>query len=588
MSLSALYAQALHLYRINDSAGAQKIYEDILKTQPDNPQVQNTAGLLCAAMENFSQAIVHFEQALRLDDNCTEAYCNLGNACNAQGDFNAAIIAYKQAIKRNRKFFEPYYNLGNCLRQTHNFDEAITCYKAALHVRPASEEALISLGEAQQTMGNVIEAQRCYHKIVELSQGKNAPGFSNLLLCMNYNPAYSPERLYEEHAAFGRTFSLNTPSVTRVVILKQRKKIRIGYVSPDFCMHPVSRFIEPVLRFHDKDKFEIFCYSDTSKPDEITAKIKGYCTSWKDISPLSDFHAAELIKKDDIDILVDLSGHTAHNRLLVFARKPAPVQVSYLGYPNTTGLHEMDYYLSDAVIDPEEHDRFFSEKLVRLEKCFCTFLPYDNSPQVNESPALKTGSILFGSLHTLARLNSPVIELWSKLLKAVPLSRLCIVRNTLVGNVRERLYREFECHGIPRERIDMRNALPPEGHLALYHDIDISLDTFPWSGHTTACESLWMGVAVITLLGNRHAGRMVSSILYAAGYGDFIARSESEYISIAMRLASSIEKLAHVRRTLRGAARASDLCDGKGFTQRLESALSEMCMKSWERGRASP
>jgi len=556
------------------------INNDSINGQSLDFKAQNIAGLQCAAHGNYSRALVHFKEAIRLNGNFVEAFSNLGNAQNALGDFNGAIISYKEAIKRDRNFFEAYYNLGNCLRQTHNFDEAITCYKAALYVRPESEEALTNLGEALQTIGKVVEAERCYRKIVENSAGKNTLAFSNLLICINYNPVYSPKRLLAEHLAFGKTVSfLTNPAIFNPVRGKTYAKIRLGYVSPDFCMHPVSRFIEPVLRFHDKNAFELFCYSDTIKPDEITENMRRCSGTWKDTAPLSDDQAAELIAQDEIDILVDLSGHTARNRLLVFAKKPAKIQASYLGYPNTTGLSTMDYYLTDESLDEDGDDGFYSEKLIRLEKCFCTFMPYDNAPDVRALPAGQTGSVTFGSLHTLTRLNDRVLDLWSRLLLAVPASRLSIVRNTLVGGVRERLMREFEQRGIARERIDLRNMLPIDGHLGLYHDIDICLDTFPWSGHTTACEALWMGVPVVTLLGERHAGRMASSILRAAGFPDLIARSENEYISRATRLATSIENLAHIREGLRSALKQSDLCDARGFTKRLEKAFKKMFLK---------
>jgi Predicted O-linked N-acetylglucosamine transferase, SPINDLY family len=545
----------------------------------------NRAGLKCAGMENFSQAKQYFQEAVKLDSNFVEAFTNLGNAQNALGDFNAAIMSYKEALRRNPNFFEAYYNMGNCLRETHNFDEAITCYKAALHVKPTSAETLTNLGEALQTIGNVTEAENCYRKILELSDPKNAMAwasanamaYSNLLICMNYNPGYSPEKLFEEHAGFGKTFcSPQAEGNHGTRFEKSLKKIRIGYVSPDFCMHPVSRFIEPILRFHDKDAFDIYCYSDVAKPDEISEKARQLSTQWQDISHASDEEVARLIINDAIDILVDLSGHTARNRLLVFAKKPAPVQVSYLGYPNTTGLSAIDYYLSDSIVDPSGQERFYIEKLLRLENCFCTFMPYENTPPINDVPAKKTGHITFGSLHTLTRLNAQVLDLWSKLLHTIPSSRLCLIRNTLVGSVRERLFTEFETRGISRQRIDMRSTLPPGGHLAFYHDIDIALDTFPWSGHTTACESLWMGVPVVTLCGDRHAGRMVSSILTAAKMSDCIAHTAVEYIAIALKLASSPDELGARRQGLRDQMTQSVLCNGKAFTKRLEEAYRKI------------
>ena len=576
-NVKALLKIAQVLKNTGDYEASLTHLQKALRIKPDYVLAHNAAGLVCACMGKFNEAIVYLQEAVRLDDNFVEAWSNLGNAQSAAGDFNAAIISFKEALRRNPNFFEAYYNMGNCLRETNNFDEAITCYKAALNVRPVSAEALTNLGEALQTIGNFTEAENYYRRILELSDKKNSVAYSNLLLCMNYNPAYPPERLYEEHVRFGKTFySPQTGPRQGTCYATSRKKIRIGYVSPDFCMHPASRFIEPMLRFHDRDDFEICCYSNVARPDEITEKTKKLAFQWHDVSHISDDQVARLIKNDEIDILVDLSGHTARNRLLVFAKKPAPIQVSYLGYPNTTGISAIDYYLSDNIIDPAGHDRLYVEKLVYLERCFCTFMPYENAPPVNALPVQKTGHVTFGSLHTLARLNEQVIDLWSKLLHTVVSSRLCIIRNTLVGGVRERLYAEFETRGIPRQRIDMRNTLPHGGHLALYHYIDISLDTFPWSGHTTACESLWMGVPVVTLCGDRHAGRMVSSILTAVGMSDCIAQTPDEYIAIARKLACSPDILQSLRQGLRARMSQSVLCDGKGFTKRLEDAYRKM------------
>jgi tetratricopeptide (TPR) repeat protein len=323
-NVQALVKSALALKNTGDFETALINVQKALRIKPDFPQAHNAAGLVCAAREKYEEAIFYFREALRLDADFIEAYSNLGNAQSAAGDFNAAIVSFKEALSRNPDFFEAYYNMGNCLRETNNFDEAIACYKAALRVKPLSVGSMINLGEALQTIGNFTESETVYRKILALSDKKNAPGYamaySNLLLCMNYNPAYSPEQLREEHLRFGKLFLSPQAEAKRYnVRTTPGTKIRIGYVSPDFCMHPASRFIEPILRFHDKTAFDIFCYSDAIRPDEISEKMRPLCTSWRDISKTSDDQVVELIKSDDIDILVDLSGHTAHNRLLVFA-----------------------------------------------------------------------------------------------------------------------------------------------------------------------------------------------------------------------------------------------------------------------------
>jgi predicted O-linked N-acetylglucosamine transferase (SPINDLY family) len=281
-----------------------------------------------------------------------------------------------------------------------------------------------------------------------------------------------------------------------------------------------------------------------------------------------------MVSGDGIDILVDLAGHTAQNRLPLFARKAAPVQLSYCGYPNTTGLAEIDYYVTDANLDSEDDASLYTERLLRIPGCFCCYMPSDNTPQVNDLPALRAGHITFGSLHPLMRLSGAVLDLFSAVLKAAPSARLRIVRDTLQGEAKRRLEGEFLKRGIDPLRIDLVHELPRQGHLALYHGIDIALDTFPWSGHTAACESLWMGVPTVTLFGNRHAGRMAATILRNVGLPQWVAASEEDYCAVACRAAADFDKLKTMRRNLRQQMVASIVCDAQEFTRKLEAAYT--------------
>jgi protein O-GlcNAc transferase len=297
---------------------------------------------------------------------------------------------------------------------------------------------------------------------------------------------------------------------------------------------------------------------------------------------LTDLEIANLVRQDGIDILVDLAGHTAKSRLRFFAHQPALVQVTYLGYPYTTGLSTIQYRLTDAVADPPGEPTCHTEELIRLPQGFCCYAPPTNAPESGPLPAQQAGYVTFGSLHALQRLNADVLDLWAAVLRAVPTSQLLIFRHTLQGKMKENLHRQLVERGIDTSRIKLRNAFSKEDtsrYLTVYQAVDISLDTFPWSGHTTACESLWMGVPVITLRGTRHAGRMVASVLTHLGLPDLIADTPEQYIEKAAQLAQDIDRLAKLRSELREKVKNSPLCDGKGFTRSLEEAYREM----WQR-----
>ena len=539
---------------------------------PGLPHLHNSAGQICEKIGETRRAIHHYRIALQLDDTFAEAHNNLGNVLAIERNFDEAVLSYKKALKLRPGFFEAYYNLGNCLRETNNFDEAITCFRAALRIQPSSVQALTNYGEALQTTGRINEAQQCYRTINAEADKPCPKAFGNLLLCTNYDVAYSPGQLFEEHSLFGKTFGLSADSISQNVFNDTFRKLRIGYVSPDFCDHPVAKFIEPVLMNHNRETFDIYCYADCQRQDIVGRRIRAMSLCWRDINNMTDQQVSHIIRDDKIDILIDLAGHTSGNRLMVFARKPAPVQMSYCGYPNTTGLPAIDYYITDNILDPDGADSFYVERLLHIPGCFCCFKPPANAPDVNKLPALKNGYVTFGSFHPLMRINECVIDLWCSVLRAIPDSRLRIVRNTLAGSVRKRIENDFAKHGMAMHRIELTNEIPAQGYLHLYDNIDISLDTLPWSGHTLACESLWMGVPVITLYGNRHAGRMATSILRNAGLPEWVALTKDQYCGIAVAASSSFDKLSDLRGGLRSVLADSIICNGGDFTRKLEDA----------------
>jgi predicted O-linked N-acetylglucosamine transferase (SPINDLY family) len=357
------------------------------------------------------------------------------------------------------------------------------------------------------------------------------------------------------------------------------RPLNIGYLSPDFCTHSVAFFIEEVLAHHDRKKVKVFCYSNTPGADDFTQRFQELADHFRDIRPLSDDAAAEMIRKDKIDILVDLAGHTRNNRLLVFARKPAPVQLTWLGYPDTTGLSTMDYRLTDAIADPEgAADHRHSETLVRMPHGFLCYRPAGEFYPVSKLPMLNAGGVTFGSFNNNSKISLPVITAWAAILKRVPESRLKLKSRSFGDSgSRKAILEEFETHGVPAERILFEGyRLSLKEHSLLYSTVDIALDTFPYNGTTTTCEALWMGVPVITLSGDCHVSRVGQSILTHLGFEEWVGKSLIDYVDRAVALACDPERLGEIRASLRGRMIDSPLLDAIGFTAVLEGTFRSM------------
>jgi predicted O-linked N-acetylglucosamine transferase (SPINDLY family) len=398
---------------------------------------------------------------------------------------------------------------------------------------------------------------------------------------MNHNPRHSRRDIYLQHVAWAQRYAQVIPRGPHRNFPDPERRLRIGYVSPDFRSHPVSYFFEPVIRAHDRTRFEVYCYSETAMEDPVTKRLRSYESIWRRTPGLPDMHVARMIEEDGIDILVDLAGHTHRNRLAVFRLAPAPVQVSYLGYCNTTGYPALGWRIGDPIADPPGSQDFYTEKLRIIEPCFFAYAPPLAAPPVAPLPALTAGTITFGSLTNTLKLHPAIIELWSRVLHAVPNSRFLFARREIREDLRERLTRAFAEHGLGPDRIELGTTdSPRQSHLALYDRIDIALDTWPWSGHTTSCEALHMGVPVVTLTGDRHASRMVASLLNGVRLPQLIATTPEQYVSIARDLAADIPVLAELRKGLRNQLAASPVCDAEGFTRKLEAAYREM-WRTW-------
>jgi protein O-GlcNAc transferase len=583
-SIADLFNRAHDCRSRGDYAKAIPNLLEIIRREPANAQAHNNLGLLYYENGDAARAGKCFAKALTLKSDLFEANFGLGMVREEAGDLSGAKESYCEALRLRPDAADAHFRLGTIMREWDLLDRAAACFRNSLRFRPGHVLSLINLGETLQAAGKIDESEVLFRKAIAI-EPNNSIAWSNLFISMNYDLGFTPQKIFDAHCKWGSAVTGRLPLHARFTNnADPERRLRIGYVSSDFCRHPAASFLEPVLRFRDCGRFELFCYSQGAVKDEKTEKFRGYADQWREIRTVDDGEAERTIRADAVDILVDCTGHMAHNRLLLFARKCAPVQVSWIGYPNTTGLAAVDYRFTDAIVDPPGGPRLFTEELVRLKNGFCCFTPSESAPAIASLPAQANGFVTFGSLHNPARLNGEVVALWAAVLKVIPLSRLLIFRTTLDEEIIVRLTGEFGAEGIDSKRIDFLRVVPAEGHAALYHRVDIALDTFPWSGHTTACEALWMGVPVVTLRGDRHAGRMVASVLSTIGLGDCIASDKKEYVAICQKMAGNLNGLGDLRKGLRERMKASPLCDGESFARIVENEYRIM-WKKWCSGK---
>ena len=563
-------------------------YQEALRLDPAAPATHLYLGNALAELGRAPEALAYYQEALRLGPNNPETHNNMGVALKSLGRMDEALACYQEALRLDRDFASALSNLGNVLAHQGRLQEASSAYERALQLA-ADAEVHSNLGKVLLAQGQLESACVQYREALRLAPA-HAEAHSNLLFAMNYAATQDPDALFSEHKHWGELHAqTSVPALDDTRPRDPERRLKIGYVSPDLRKHSVAYFMESLLANHDPGQVEVFCYAHVEHGDEVTESLKGRVEHWRNIWGMADPAAAETIRSDGIDILVDLAGHTAHNRLGVFALRPAPVQVSYLGYPNTTGLPQMDYRLTDAWADPPGQAPCHTETLVRLPRGFLCYTPPREAPAVGPLPAAHTGHVTFGSFNALPKIGPAVIALWAQLLRAIPDARL-ILKNTSLRDAatRERYARLFQDHGIAPHRLEWVAWLPASAdHLALYNRVDIALDTFPYNGTTTTCEALWMGVPVVALAGNRHAGRVGVSLLERMGLAELIAQTPEQYIERAVRLADDRNRLSHLRRQLRARMLQSPLCDARAHSRDIEAAYRQMWQRSPSQGERS-
>jgi protein O-GlcNAc transferase len=556
-----------------------------IRIKPDYAEAHYDLGFALSVQGKLDESIAAYRQAIRIKPNFAGAHGGLGVVLYGQGKLEESIAAYRQAVRIKPDYAEAQLNLGIALYRQGKLDEAIAASSSAIRINGDFADAHHILGNALLAQGKVDAAADAYRRVIALRPNQADAG-GCLLLCMNYDSRLSKAQLVEAHHAWGQRYGVAALPAAHANDRNVRRRLKVGYVSPDFRQHSVASFLEPLLRSHDRQEVEVFCYAEVMSPDATTERFKRLADGWLETVGMPDASLAERIRLDGIDILVDLAGHTARNRLTVFARKPAPVQVTWLGYPNTTGLKAIDYRLVDAVTDPEEEaDAWASETLIRLADGFLCYGAPRDAPEPAAPPCLATGIVTFGSFNNPSKLSAATLDTWATLLARLPDARLLLKGEWFADPVTCDLFRNrLGSRGIVAERIELAPMLADTAaHLGLYDRIDIALDPFPYNGTTTTCEASWMGVPVITLRGDRHAGRVGASLLTQLGLTELIAGSVEEYVEIAVALAVDQARLGELRRTLRPRLATSPLGDATAFARKIESAYRAM----WQRWCAS-
>lgn len=597
-------------------------YQDIVEDFPDAPQAHYKLGAIYGRLEQTKLAEACYQKALALAPRFPEANNNLGLIHMQRGDLNAAEVCYRTALAERPDFLNAHLNLGGLLHDVSRLLEAEYCARRAIEISPNSSEAHARLGQAVRSHGRITESIAHFQRAADLDpksasaltelgfcywhlgRHKDAeqvlkaaitlapdslPAWSNLLLASNYTLGDRAE-IFALHAAFGAEIRKKCgalPAPRQSGRPDPDRRLRIGFLSGDFRRHSVAHFLKGALGHLHRNQFQLFAYYSFRTEDAVTHELKPLFHVWRGIYGVPDQETANLIAADRIDILVDLSGITAAARPLVLGRKPAPIQVNWIGYPNTTGLDCIDYRLTDSWVDPEtETGEYFSETLWRLPRPFLCYTAPPSAPEIQPPPCLSRSVVTFGSFNSRAKLSEECIDLWARVLGAVPNSRLVLksVFGTDDEPARDSLRQVFVARGIAPNRVEIllrRGSI--EDHLAAYNEIDIALDTYPYHGTTTTCEALWMGVPVVTLAGDRHAARVGVSLLSSIGLEAFIADDPEEYVEVAVALAENHQGLLGLRQTMRDRMRASPLMDQKAMGDDLGAALRGMWHRHCEK-----
>lgn len=575
------YAEAYNnlanvLERQGDLDTATDVFRQAIAVRPDFVEAYNNLGIALHKQDKLDEAIAYYRRAVLINPGFAKAHNSLGEALYALGHVHEAIASCRQAHALDPDFADACNSLCNMLREIGQLDEAVAFGERALSLEPNDAQICTNLGNSLQAQGRLDDAIACYRQALS-NNPDSAVAYSNLLYTMQFVDTISAAEAFSEHQRYAEHFEtpLKADWKPHLNTRDPARRLRIGYVSADFFNHAVAFFIEPVLAAHDTSQVEVFCYYNHTRHDAHTTRIKGLADHWLTCAHMSDDQLAERIRADGIDILVDLSGHTGANRLPVFARKPAPVQTTWIGYVGSTGLTAMDYRLTNAEVDPPGlTERYHSETLLRIPDTGIAYRPESDCPPVNSLPALTSDTFTFASLNNLIKINPSVIKVWRRILDALPHAKL-MLGNATDSGTRERVLRQFNQAGIDTARLILLPRMSFSDYLALHHRIDVALDPFPYNGGTTTMHALWMGVPVITLTGSHMVSRCAVPLLSRVGLDDFITHSEEAYVHRALQCAHDLPALDRIRQALRARMNDSNQ-DARAVTRHIEAAYRTM------------
>jgi predicted O-linked N-acetylglucosamine transferase (SPINDLY family) len=553
-------------------------YREIVRLKPQDPNHHHDLGFALLEQREFAEAEACLLEAIRQKPAFAAAYNNLGVSFFERGRWEDAALRYRQALHVEPEFFEALFNLGRCYEAQGMLVDAQDSFELVVQRDPTAVGALNSLGNICKQQGRLDEAIAWYNQGLAASP-TDASIHSNLLYALLFHQDLQSEDIFQEHLQFGRRHhqqgSLQPTSPAEEIV---GRRIRVGYVCPDFRAHVMGSYCEQILAAHDRQKFEIFCYSDVRQPDAVTERLRGHAEHWRNLVGRSDAEAADIIRQDRIDILMDLAGHTGGNRLRMFALRPAPVQATHFAYLATTGLSTMDFRITDFSSDPPGMtERFHTEELIRLPDIqWC----YRGGPALDPGslPIELSGHPTFGCFNNLAKVSPNTISLWARILREMPSAHM----NVLTGAGEQgdrRLLDAMASNGIQAHRLTLLNRRGLDDYFRLHQAVDICLDPFPFNGCNTTADALWMGVPVVTLAGKTCVSRQGLAVLRVLGLDDLVAETPDTYVAIAVSLAGDRERLKQLRATLRDRLQSSLLMDPVRFTRHLEAAYLYMSDK---------